>query len=179
MLKIEFPETDFYDSKRNEFLPLKRIVLLLEHSLLSISKWEAKWKKPLINNLDKLTDEEFLDYVRCMVIGNLDDETLGRFTLKEFNMIREYMDDPMTATTFPDTGQAPSREIITSEVVYAWMAEAQIPFSCEKWHINRLMVLIKCIATDREPSKKMSKKDTAAMYKRLNEQRKAKLKSKG
>lgn len=179
MIRLDLPEEELYNSATNEFSTLKKMSLSLEHSLISISKWEAKWKKAFINNMDKLTDEEFLDYVRCMIIGK-DDTDLSRLKLNEFNIIRGYINNSMTATTFPNKPGAPSREIITSEVIYSWMVGLRIPFDpCEKWHINRLLTLIQICSDDRQPKKKMSMKETMAMYARINAERRAKLNSKG
>ncbi len=179
MLRLDLPEEELYNSSTNEFSTLKKMSLSMEHSLISISKWEAKWKKAFINNMDKLTDEEFLDYVRCMIIGK-DDADLSRLGLNGLNIIRGYINDSMTATTFPKKSGAPSREIITSEVIYSWMVGLRIPFDpCEKWHINRLLTLIQVCSDDRQPKKKMSMKETMVMYARINAERRAKLNSKG
>ena len=179
MLHLVLPEIELYNSATNEFLTLKRISLTLEHSLISISKWEAKWKIALINNIDKLSDEQFLDYIRCMIIGK-DDVDLSRLGINEQNIIRNYINDSMTATTFPKKPGAPSREIITSEVIYSWMVGLKIPFEpSEKWHINRLLTLIQVCSDNRQPPKKMSQKETVAMYARINAERRARLNSKG
>lgn len=179
MLHLVLPEIELYNSATNEFLTLKRISLTLEHSLISISKWEAKWKIALINNIDKLSDEQFLDYIRCMIIGK-DDVDLSRLGINEQNIIRNYINDSMTATTFPKKPGAPSREIITSEVIYSWMVGLKIPFEpSEKWHINRLLTLIQVCSDNHQPPKKMSQKETMAMYARINAERRARLNSKG
>lgn len=179
MLHLVLPEIELYNPATNEFLTLKRISLTLEHSLISISKWEAKWKIALINNIDKLSDEQFLDYIRCMIIGK-DDVDLSRLGINEQNIIRNYINDSMTATTFPKKPGAPSREIITSEVIYSWMVGLKIPFEpSEKWHINRLLTLIQVCSDNRQPPKKMSQKETMAMYARINAERRARLNSKG
>lgn len=178
MLRIDLPEQETYDSIKNEFRTFKSTHLLLEHSLIAISKWEAKWKKPFINNADQLTDDEFLDYIRCMIIGD-DSVDLHRLGVTEFNKIKEYMNDPMTAVTFSKRGGDSSEKIITNEEVYSWMADLRIPFSCEKWHLNRLLTLIEVCNLNHQEPKKMSRKETMAMYKRLNAERRAKMNSKG
>lgn len=178
MLRIDMPEKETYDSANNEFRTYKSMNLLLEHSLIAVSKWEMKWKKPFVNNADRLTDEEFLDYVRCMIIGN-DSIDLGRLGVAELNKIKEYMNDPMTATTFAESDKKSTGQIITNEEIYSWMADLHIPFTCEKWHLNRLLTLIQVCNLNHQEPKKMSRKDTMAMYRRINAERRAKMKSKG
>lgn len=178
MLEIETPDVEIYDEIKNEFSTVKGQKLLLEHSLISVSKWESKWKKPFLKE-EKKTMEELLDYIRCMTINkNIDPLVYKTLTVENLKDIQDYIDDPMTATTVSDRGTGSTRDIITSEVIYYWMIEAGIPFECEKWHINRLITLVRVFSAYKNP-KKMGKNEVLSRNRELNEARKAKLKTKG
>lgn len=179
MLKITVPAMEYYDEVSNEFILFKEQSLQLEHSLVSISKWEAKWHKPFLDGKDK-TLEEVIDYVRCMTITqNVDSEVYTRLTENNLKAINEYIENPMTATTFSDTNQTPNREIITSEIIYYWMVAFNIPFECQKWHINRLLTLVKVCNIKNSLPKKMGRNEILQRNRALNEARKKKLKTKG
>lgn len=179
MLKIIVPEMEYYDELNEEFIFAKEQVLQLEHSLVSISKWEAKWHTPFLDGKDK-TFEQLIDYVRCMTITqNVNEEVYSRLTESNMNDINDYIENPMTATTFSDNRQTPNREIITSEVIYYWMVSFNIPFECQKWHLNRLLTLIKVCNVKNNPPKKMSRNEILQRNKALNEARKKKLNTKG
>lgn len=182
MLIIKIPETEFFDESTNRFFVIHEQELRLEHSLLSISKWESKWHKPYLDTktYDK-TNEMNLDYIKCMTITqNVPDIVYSCLTQDNINAIASYISDPMTATWFSDDGSSStSSEIVTSELIYYWMVAAGIPFSCEKWHINRLLVLIKIYGIKNGKPKKMSQRETAARYKALNAARRARFESKG
>ncbi len=180
MLTITVPATESYDPITNTFFTTKEQTLTLEHSLLSISKWESKWEKPFFDKNVKKTIDESRDYIRCMTITqNVDPDVYYALTEDMYRKIIAYMEKPMTATFFSDTGKSPSRKIITSEVIYYYMAALQIPFTCEKWHINRLMTLIRVCNEENKPPKKMSKRDIMSQNTALNAARRARLKSKG
>ena len=179
MLKITIPAMEYYDEVNNEFIEFKEQVLQLEHSLVSISKWEAKWHKPFLDGKDK-TPEQVIDYVRCMTITqNVNLEVYTRLTEGNLKDINDYIENPMTATTFSDINQTPSREIITSEIIYYWMVAFNIPFECQKWHINRLLTLIKVCNVKNKPSKKMSRQEIMNRNRALNAARKKQLNTKG
>ena len=179
MLKITVPAMEYYDEVNNEFIEFKEQVLQLEHSLVSISKWEAKWHIPFLDGKDK-TFEQLIDYVRCMTITqNVNEEVYSRLTESNIKDINDYIENPMTATTFSDNRQTPNREIITSEVIYYWMVSFNIPFECQKWHLNRLLTLIKVCNVKNNPPKKMSRNEILQRNKALNEARKKKLNTKG
>lgn len=158
MLQLNIPEVEYFDERTNEFIEVKAHTLLLEHSLLSISKWEAKWCKPFLGKEDK-TQEETMDYIRCMTINRDVDPLVYRaISNEELVRIKEYINAPMTATWFNDRDKRPpSRKVITSELVYYWMVAQNIPFECEKWHFNRLMTLIRICGEKNQPPKKMGK----------------------
>ena len=179
MLKITVPGMEYYNEETNEFLYYNEQVLQLEHSLVSISKWESKWCKPFLSGKDKSVDE-IIDYVRCMTITqNVKPEVYNRLTEDNLKMINNYIEHPMTATTFSDSKQAGNREIITSEIIYYWMVSFNIPFECQKWHLNRLLTLIKVCNVKANPPKKMGRQELLARNKAINEARKRDLKTKG
>lgn len=180
MLKIVVPARESWDEKNNVFVETKETELCLEHSLVSISKWEAKWNKPFLSK-DPHTEAEVRDYIRCMTITqNVDPNVYNMLTADNFEQINNYINAPMTATTFRENpNQKRSSEIITAEIVYYWMIALDIPFECQRWHFNRLMTLIRVCSIKNQPSKKMSKRDIIANNASLNAQRRAKLGTKG
>lgn len=180
MLEITVKAIDGWDEASCRFVKIgKDTKLKLEHSLLSISKWESKTKKSFMLNQDHLTNDELTDYVKCMTINTVPDEVYTRLTKSNFDEIVKYMNDPMTATTVK-TGNGPKRSgsFVTSEIIYYWMTTFNIPFECEKWHINRLMMLITVCSEKNKPAKKrkMSKgayRNMIAERNALNAQRRA------
>lgn len=182
MLKITVPESEFYDDSKQEFVSTRETTLTLEHSLLSVSKWESKWKVPFLNN-KKITGEQFLDYIRCMTIApNVDPMVYASMDTDLLQKIKDYIDDPMTATWFSeDKGpkKPPPRKAITSEIIYFWMFNQGIPLEWEKRHLNKLLTLIRVCSIENAPPDKMSKKDIYARQKAINAYNKARFKSKG
>lgn len=180
MLKITVPAIELYDEAKEEFVSSKEQVLQLEHSLVSISKWESKWCKPFLSKDDKTT-EESIDYIRCMTITqNVPDDTYSRISLKHVEEVAAYIEAPMTATIFSSTKKGPgSREIITSEIIYYWMIAMNIPFECQKWHLNRLLTLINVCNIKNQPPNKMSKKELIERNKMLNASRRNAMNSRG
>lgn len=173
MLTITIPAREFYNDFTNEFWSVPEVTLNLEHSLISVSRWESKWKKPFLNKEQK-TPEEFRDYVRCMTTNRVDDKVYRRLMPDDYAKIQAYIDDPMTATTFLSLQkEKPSREVITSELIYYWMDTAQIDYSAEKWHLNRLLTLIR-IHSAKGNNDKMSKTESAKYQHSLNQARRAK-----
>lgn len=179
-LTITIPGQDLYDQETGRFITTKSTTVALEHSLLSISKWESKWHKPYLSR-DARTDEEVIDYFRCMCLTpNVDPKVFYGLTKANFKAIEAYIQDPMTATTIKRQDKKPSRRIITSEVIYYWMAQAQIPFDpCQKWHFNRLMMLLEVAAAESQPSKKMKPNDVLRQNHALNAARRAKHNTRG
>lgn len=179
MLKITVPATELWDNEREVFIKTKEQTLALEHSLVSVSKWEAKWEKPFLTNKEK-SAEEIIDYIRCMTLTqNVDPMVYKSLTSDNFNAVREYIDAPMTATTFSNNGPAGHRETVTSELIYYWMIALNIPVEFQKWHLNRLITLIRICNIKNSPQKKMSKAQTASQYRALNEARRKANHSKG
>lgn len=168
MLTIVIPETEEYDPHTESFIIRKKEVLSLEHSLVSLSKWESKWKKPFLSN-DPKTPEESLDYIRCMTVNSVDPSVYRRLSSAAVKRIDAYISDPMTATTIKeDSTQPKSREIVTSELIYYWMVALQIPFECQKWHLNRLITLIRVCNIKNSPQKNMSRSDIYRQNSALN-----------
>ena len=181
MLQITIPAEESWDEERELFVTTrKEQTLQLEHSLVSISKWESKWQKPFLTKKEK-TREETLYYIKCMTITqNVSPETFEYIPSYIIDKITEYINNPMTATTFSNRNRGgSSRETVTSEVIYYWMTSLGIPFSCEKWHLNRLLTLIHVCNVKNGPQKKMSKMDTARQYAALNASRRQQLNSRG
>lgn len=180
MLQIVVPVIEYYDEQKNRFIETKEQTLHLEHSLISLSKWESKWNKPFLSRKDK-TQEETLDYIRCMTLTqNIDPSVYSRLSSENISQVSDYINAPMTATTFSDhrTGKA-DRRIITAELIYYWMINYNIPFECQKWHLNRLLTLIRVCTIKNSPSKKMSEAEVMRQQAELNEIRKAQLNTKG
>lgn len=183
MLQITIKGTELYDERTNKFVCTKGATLQLEHSLVSLSKWESKWKTHYLNN-EKLTNEMSIDYVRCMTLTQcVDPKIYDYLTEEDMKKIREYIDDPMTATTFTKrqgTGSKISGQIVTAEIIYYWMVAQQIPFDpCQKWHLNRLLTLIRVCDEKNSPKKKMSKSEAMSRQRKLNAARRAKYNTKG
>lgn len=180
MLRIVVPGVELFDEAKQEFMTQEHTVLDLEHSLVSLSKWEQEYEKPFLNAEEKTT-EEVLGYIRCMTITpEIPNDVYQRLSDENIRQINNYIDAKMTATWFNDQPGAPaSRDIITSELIYYWMITFQIPFECERWHLNRLFTLIRVCNIKQAKPKKMSRSEIAARNRALNEQRKAKLGTKG
>lgn len=180
MLHITIPATEMWDPVKEEFSYTKEQTLQLEHSLVSLSRWESKWCKPFLSS--EKNSEETMDYIKCMTITqNVNPDVYHRLTKENIQQINDYIGAPMTATTFSNEKNAKkNKEIVTSELIYYWMISYQIPFECEKWHLNRLITLIRvCGVKNAPPGKKRSQKDLASYYASLNKQRRAQLNSKG
>ena len=169
MLTITVPETESFDPVTETFFSTKEQVLTLEHSLISISKWESKWGKAFLSKTDEKTTEESRDYIKCMTITqNVDPMVYYALTEENYQEIMDYMQAPMTATWFSEENKRPSREIITAEIIYYYMVALQIPFECERWHLNRLMTLIRVCSEKNKPPKKMSKRSIMSKNQALN-----------
>ena len=159
MLQITIPAVDqCWDEQKQEFVSIKEQKLQLEHSLVSLSKWESKWRKAFLAKQDK-TYAETLDYIRCMTITpNVDPQVYNFLTVDNINQINDYIAAPMTATVFSeDNSGRNNREVVTSELIYYWMIALNIPFECQKWHLNRLLTLIRVCNIKNTPPKKRSK----------------------
>ena len=180
MLTIIVPESELYDEQNNEFIQIKEQTLVLEHSLVSIAKWESKWKKSYLSNQNK-TREEIIDYIRCMTITkNVNPIVFKAINKEALDAIQKYINDPMTATYFYEDDRKPTnRDIVTAEVVYYWMISLGIPMECQKWHFNRLITLIRVCDVKTNTGKKMSRREILTRNQALNEARKKKYNTRG
>ena len=180
MLQIVVPASELFDESKREFVYTKEQTLCLEHSLVSLSKWESKWCKAFFSRQEK-TYEETIDYIKCMTLTqNVKDEVYSRLTRDNIEQINKYIEAPMTATYFSeDKNSKSSREIVTAELIYYWMIALNIPFECQKWHLNKLLTLIRVCNIKNQPPKKMSKRDIMSRNASLNAARRKRLNSKG
>lgn len=181
MLQITVPiSPEMWDEKNEEFIEPKTASLQLEHSLVSISKWESKWHKPFLSKEPK-TVEETIDYIKCMTLTqNVKSEVYDHLSKENIEEINAYIDDSKTATTFSkDRKSARSREIITSELIYYWMIALNIPFECQKWHLNRLLTLIRVCEVKNTPGKKMSQREVLNQYAAINAANRKRFNTKG
>lgn len=189
MLELRLPKQEDWDEVNEVFVESPEICIQMEHSLISLSKWESKHCKPFLHNMENnISTEEFVDYLKCMTLTkNVPDSVYTRIIndVSILSVVRDYMASKHTATTFSKQqedsvkGTGSSRDVITSEIIYYWMTQLQIPFTCERWNINRLLTLIKVCNIKQTPPKKMSNKDMLAQNRSLNAARRAKHKTKG
>lgn len=183
MLRLEIPiSPEGWDEEKQEFVEPKVQVLQLEHSLVSLSKWESKWNKPFLSK-DIKTFEQTVDYIRCMTITqNVDPSVYNHVTNENIERINKYIDSSMTATWFTENKSTKGKgrsETVTSELIYYWMISLNIPFECQKWHLNRLLTLIRVCDIKNQPPKKMSKKQMFSQQRSLNAARRQAYNTKG
>ena len=172
MLELKVGEKPYFDEKTSKIIRTGGSILQLEHSLVSISKWESKWHKPFLTAEQK-TIEETIDYIKCMTLNIVKSDIYDELTKKDIDSIVEYMEDPMTATWFTNKQSTTKKddEIITSEIIYYWIAEAHLPIESQYWHINRLLTLIRVSSIKNQKQTKMSKKDVYSRQAALNKAR--------
>lgn len=180
MLQIIVPEVEKWDEERLEFVYNKSYTLNLEHSLVSISKWESKWCVPFLSKEDK-TVEQTIDYIKCMTINqNVPNYVYENLTNQNISDVSDYINAPMTATSFSNhSNNKGSREIFTAELIYYSMIALNIPFECQKWHLNRLLTLIRVCDIKNTPPQKMNRRDMLNKNAALNAARKKQLNTKG
>jgi len=177
MLRITIEGEELYNESTNEFSESDPVVLELEHSLLSMSKWESKHQKPFLGP-DEKSLSETLDYIEMMITTpEFSPVVISRLSAQNHRDINEYIASPQTATTFGALPKKPGgrSETITSELIYYWMVAFNIPFDCEKWHLNRLFALVRVCNIKNSKPKKMSRNEIAQRNRELNAQRKAQL----
>ena len=180
MLTIVVPGVEMFDEQEQEFVTKGDVTLDLEHSLVSLSKWESIHEKPFLGGSDK-TAEEVLSYIKIMTLTpSVPDEVYTKLSEENVKDINDYIEAKMTATWFSEAPGAPkTRDVITAELIYYWMITFQIPFECETWHLNKLFTLIRVCNIKQAKPKKMSRGEIAARNRELNAQRRAQLGSKG
>ena len=170
MLPIKIPKTEFFDESTQSFVYVKEQVLMLEHSLLSISKWESKWHKPFLGTNNK-TSEETLDYIKCMTVTpNVDERVYACLTQENIESISAYINDPHTATTFyeeaKEGGSSNKTRPTTAELIYYWMVACNIPSEYQKWHLNNLLTLIRIYNEENQPKDKKKRKNPSDVVRR-------------
>lgn len=171
--------TEGFDDRTSEFVESDVIIIELEHSLVSLSKWESKWEAPFLSTESK-TEEQVLDYIRMMNFrGDFPEEALPKFRAEDFDEINTYINARMSATWFSDRKAARSREVVTAELIYYWMIALGIPFECQDWHLNRLLTLVKVCNLKNAPKTKMTAAESASRNRELNAQRRQATGSKG
>lgn len=180
MLTITVPGTEMWNPEKELFYSSEDEILKLEHSLISISKWESKWHKPFLTQ-DNKTSEEVLSYIQCMTVnGKVDPEVYYRLSPENVSEIDDYIGDAMTATFFyDDSSGGGAKEQVTSELIYYWMVTLNVPFECQRWHLNRLLTLLRVCNIKNSPPKQMGTRELIERNKTLNQQRRQMLKSKG
>ena len=180
MLRLVIPARELWDGRKSQFVYTKEQTLQLEHSLISLSKWESKWQKAFLSRKEK-TQEESLDYIRCMLISpNVDPSVISALPGQAIETIIEYISAPMFATYFrEDKSERGSREVVTAELIYYWMISLNIPFECQKWHLNRLLALIRTCSIKNSPPKKRSTKEIMSQNAALNAARRKQLNTRG
>lgn len=178
MLVIDVVLEEQFDNETQTFGVETSVELHLEHSLVSLSKWESKWEKPFLQS-EKTTDET-LDYIRCMTLNDFDEDLYAYLSQSNINQIVEYINSSQTATTInEDTPAGPAKNTMTSEIFYYMMVSYQVPFECQHWHLNRLMTLLRVLHVKNQPEKKMSRSETLARNRELNRKRREQLKTTG
>lgn len=179
MLRLEVVTEEGFNGVINEFVATETVVLELEHSLISLSKWESKWELPFLSSKNK-TEEQVLDYIRGMISpGEFTEKALSKLTALHFEAINNHINARMSATSFADKKGRGGGEIITAELIYYWMIALGIPFECQYWHLERLLALIRVCNIKNAPAKKMSSSEAGRQARELNQQRRAETGSKG
>jgi hypothetical protein len=168
-----FPHGELFDASSGTFKKAgDGYVMDLEHSLISVSKWEEKWEVPFLADTEK-TDEQVMDYVKCMVVGpEPPPEIWARLTADHVKAIQDHISAKKTATWFSKKKPSgPAREIITSELIYYWMVTHNIPPEYQNWHLSRLLTLIEVCNVKNAPAEKKDPKTAAAERRALNDAR--------
>lgn len=179
MFILDIPTQEAFDESTQKFVRIHPVTIELEHSLVSLSKWESKYEKSFISTPDK-SPEEVLDYIRMMTLTpGIDDSVFYALTQDLVKQITDYIGSQQTATTISQRNKKPNREIITSEIIYHWMIDLNIDFQCQYWHLNRLITLIQVCSEKNAPQKRMSRKELMERNRSLNAARRARTGSSG
>ena len=176
MLKLHIEKSEFFDQRTRKFIDVPEMDIELEHSLVSLSKWEEIWEIPFLNS-DNKTNEQVSSYVECMLLTeNVPPVFLQTLTSEQYAAINDYISAKRTATTFSNHApQKNSGEFVTGELIYYWLVALQIPFQpTETWHLNKLLTLVKVVNAKNTPPKKMSRSEIASRQRQLNAARRAK-----
>jgi len=181
MLKIVVPGVEAFDESTQKFVTVGDVALELEHSLVSLSKWESEFEKPFLDKSEK-TSDEVVGYIRAMTLTpNAPADVWKKLTDENFAEINTYIDAKMTGTTVYDLNEPPKtkQETVTAELIYYWMVVYNIPWEAQHWHLNKLFTLIRVCSVKAEKPKKMSRSERNAQMRKLNAERKAKYKTRG
>lgn len=180
MLQLTIEPQELFDEKNDRFFTIDGCILLLEHSLISLHKWEAKWELPFLSDRG-LTREQQIDYIRCMTLNEVPENAYNALRSDDIKKAFDYVKRKMTATVITDSrSKRLNNKTVTAEVIYYWMAALQIPFDpCERWHLNQLLTLIEVASIESQPPKKMSQRSILAQNSQLNRARRARRKSRG
>lgn len=181
MLTLVIPDQELFNDVTQEFVDIKGRELRLEHSLVSLSKWEGIYHKPFLSKEDK-THSETINYIKCMTVTqNVPDSVYKAVTADNIAQVSAYIENPMTATVFNEQEREKTinREVITAEIIYYWMVALQVPMECQKWHLNRLLTLINVCNIKNKPASKMTRAQIMARNRALNAERLAKMKTSG
>lgn len=179
MLTIVIPGKELFNEVTNEFENEPGFEIDLEHSLVSLSKWESHWEKPFLSPNEK-TEEETIWYVRAMILTENLPEPMFQTLIREYlESVNDYISARMTATWFNDPSTIKNSEVFTAEIIYYWMVSLNIPFECQNWHLSRLLTLIRVCGQKNAPPKKMTRAEMAKQRNELNERRKAQLNTRG
>lgn len=176
MLTLEIPTQELFNNETGTFINIEGGTFTFEHSLRAIAKWESVYCKPFLVK-DEKTKPELLDYFSMMCLDKRFDNNL--LTSDVQRKLAEYISFPATATTFRNDDSGQNESYISSEVIYATMADLGIPFYCDKWNFNRLSALIRVLAIRHSPKKKRSRSELYTSMRALNEQRRKQMNSKG
>ena len=174
VLDLYIPGKEFWNSELQEFIYTKDITLHLKHSLVSLTRWEQHYKRRFLDNGPK-NEEEYRFYIQCMTL-NKDVDPLVYTVLQEDDIkkVTDYLHDSMTATTLPKQNNNRSNsEKLSSELIYYYMTALNIPFECEKWFLNNLIILISIASIKNNPQEKKSKPSWSSI-RALNAERNAK-----
>jgi hypothetical protein len=179
MLRLEVVMTEGFDGTDGKFVSSDSVVIWLEHSLVSLSKWESEWEIPFLSTEEKTT-EHVVSYIRFMFVGeDFPEHIIPRFNKDHFEQINAYINKKMTATWFGETKNDPQREIVTAELIYYWMIALGIPFDCENWHLSRLLTLIRVCNVKNSKPDKIDRRQAATDRRALNEARRKQYKTRG
>ena len=174
VLDLYVPGKEFWNSELQEFIYTKDITLHLKHSLVSLTRWEQHYKRRFLDDGPK-NEEEYRFYIQCMTL-NKDVDPLVYTVLQEDDIkkVTDYLHDSMTATTLPKQNNNRSNsEKLSSELIYYYMSALNIPFECEKWFLNNLIILISIASIKNNPQQKKSKPSWSSI-RALNAARNAK-----
>lgn len=178
MLELKFPEIETYDSDKNEFVSIPEETCIFMFNLVSLDKWERKYRKRFLDNPD-ITIDEYLDFFEIMCIeGNFDKNRIGN---SEYQELISYIKDTPTATVLPkgDSKAGERKKIFTSEIIYAYMCLSGVPMEWENRNLNKLIMLLNTISSIQQPPKKMSARESAEEQSRIIEERRKQYENRG